>query len=103
MLITGIVFTVIFVLAGIMLLRGKWAFLIAGYNTMSKKEKKRYDEKALCRFTGKIMLGFALGSVLFILGGIFNNDILDGIGFSIIIVLAVFMVVYMNTGNRFKK
>lgn len=103
MLICRIVFTVVCVLAGIMLLRGKWAVLIAGYNTMSKKEKRRYDEKALCRFTGKIMFGFAIGSVLFILGGIWDNSVLDGIGLLIIIVLAVFMVAYMNTSNRFKR
>lgn len=103
MLISGIIFTVIFCLSGIMLLKGKWTFLIAGYNTMGKRERSRYDKKALCIFMGKTMFCFALGSVLWILGGVFDSSLLDGIGLIIIIVLAVFIVVYTNTGNRFKK
>ena len=39
--------------------RGKGAFLIAGYNTASQKEKAKYDEKALCRFMGKLMFALA--------------------------------------------
>ncbi|MBS6679687.1 MAG: DUF3784 domain-containing protein, partial [Clostridiales bacterium] len=34
------------------LLMGKGAFLIAGYNTASEKEKRKYNEKKLCRTTG---------------------------------------------------
>lgn len=43
---------IIFALLSITLLTGHGAFLIAGYNTASKKEKSRYDEKKLCRVTG---------------------------------------------------
>lgn len=31
---------------------GKGSWLIAGYNTASKKEKEKYDEKKLCRAVG---------------------------------------------------
>ena len=34
------------------LLMGKGSFLIAGYNTASEKEKRKYNEKKLCRTTG---------------------------------------------------
>lgn len=40
---------------------GKGAFLIAGYNTAPKREKEKYDEKALCRFMGKLMFALAAG------------------------------------------
>lgn len=43
---------IIFALLSITLLTGRGAFLIAGYNTASKKEKSRYNEKKLCRVTG---------------------------------------------------
>lgn len=36
----------------VVLLLGKGSFLIAGYNTSSKEEKKEYNEKRLCRVTG---------------------------------------------------
>lgn len=42
----------IFVLLSITLLSGHGANLIAGYNTASKTEKEKYDEKKLCRVTG---------------------------------------------------
>jgi len=41
---------------GIVLLTGRGAFLVAGYNTASKAEKAKYDEKKLCRNVGKIVL-----------------------------------------------
>ena len=44
-----IILTIIFILLGIASLVGKGSFLIAGYNTASKKEKEKYDEKKLNR------------------------------------------------------
>lgn len=43
------------ILTGV-LLSGKGAFLIAGYNTSSAEEQAKYDEKKLCRVTGMGML-----------------------------------------------
>ena len=40
---------------GVIFLNGKGAFLIAGYNTTSKAEKQKTDEKKLCSFMGKMM------------------------------------------------
>ena len=40
-----------YVLSGFFL-HGKGACLIAGYNTMSKKEQEQYDKDKLCRSTG---------------------------------------------------
>lgn len=40
------------ILPSILLLRGKGAFLIAGYNTASPEQKAAIDEKKLCRVTG---------------------------------------------------
>ena len=43
---------VILVAISTVLLSGHGANLIAGYNTASKKEKEKYDEKKLCRVIG---------------------------------------------------
>ena len=40
------------IIPSILLLTGRGAFLIAGYNTASPAEKAVYDEKKLCRITG---------------------------------------------------
>ena len=44
--------TAVFFVLSVVFLLGKGAFLIAGYNTASKKEKARYNEKRLCRVMG---------------------------------------------------
>ena len=58
-MIVFLIMIALFLVLGLTFSRGKGAFLIAGYNTASKAEKARYDEKALCRFMGKIMFALA--------------------------------------------
>ena len=43
---------VLFATLSLLLLSGKGAWLIAGYNTSSPEEKAKYDEKRLCRVSG---------------------------------------------------
>ena len=42
----------IFAVISIILLSGHGSWLISGYNTASKEEKEKYDEKKLCRTMG---------------------------------------------------
>ena len=78
----------LFILLGIMLSLGKWSFLIAGFNTMTKEEKSKYDVMSLCKFT---------------LSDIFMMKILFNIGTVILIVSIIFTIIYANTGNRFER
>lgn len=93
----------LFILIGIMLSLGKWSFLIAEFNTMSKEEKEKYDVISLCKFMGKIMFLIAFALSLFILSDILMMNVLLKIGVFIIISSVIFVVIYTNTGNRFKK
>lgn len=100
-LITAIVGGLLLIMS-IVLLTGRGAFLIAGYNTMPKRKKAQYNKPAMCRFTGKILLPI---SILTIIGGI---EALHApwfwIVFGVIVMgLCVFALIYSNTGNRFKK
>ena len=70
MLIQLFIFILLVVL-GTMMSLGKWSFLIAGYNTMSKEEKERYDETALCKFMGKFMFVVAFCFLLMVLSQVF--------------------------------
>ena len=87
----------------VVMLTGRGSFLIAGYNTMPESKKAEYDAAALCKFIGKILLPIG---VLIVLSGI---EYLAEIWwfwviFTVITLgLPVFTVVYLNTGNRFKK
>lgn len=53
------------------LLSGRGAFLIAGYNTASPKKKAAYDEKKLCRVTGG---GLLVCGILLLLWAVIGED-----------------------------
>ena len=57
---TLFIVAVLFAVISIVLISGHGANLIAGYNTASAEEKKRYDEKKLCRVVGIGMAVIAL-------------------------------------------
>lgn len=90
-------------LLGILFSRGKRAFLIAGYNTASPEEKKTYDEKALCRFMGKLMFAIGGSYCLIALGTFLERMALTWVGIALILGLVLWAVIYANTGNRFRK
>ncbi|WP_343070869.1 DUF3784 domain-containing protein [Bacillus sp. REN10] len=92
-----------FLIFAIVLSKGKGAFLIAGYNTMSQSEKEKYNEAELCKFMSKIMYGICVSLLLWALSEILDYQILFGLGLILFVCLIVFALVYFNTGNRFKK
>lgn len=62
----------IFILISILLLSGRGSWFIAGYNTASKEEKEKYNEKKLCRVVGS---GMAFIAVVCVVIAIFANRI----------------------------
>ena len=87
----------------IVLLMGKGAGLIAGYNTMSREEKEQYDGPAMCRFIGKYLLSVTLLTPAIPLSGIFHMDWLAWVYAAYVGISAICVIVYCNTGNRFRK
>ena len=98
------IFTVIapMVVAALFLLNGKGAFLIAGYNTLSKEEKAKYDEKALCRFTGRLLLIVSFCALLIPTSSYFEMEGLAFCGVAATSIISIGACVYANTGNRFR-
>ena len=86
----------------VILLCGKGAFLIAGYNTSGKMEKARYDEKKLCRATGG---GLGVITVMMAIGALHNFEIPADIRWLLwaipLVVIAV-MILLANTICRKK-
>ncbi len=87
----------------VVLLRGKGAWLIAGYNTLNKKEKEKYDSVALCKFVGKYLLSVSLLMPAIPIGGIFKLHWLVAAYICYMLISVFFVIVYCNTGDRFKK
>ena len=61
---------VIFAVLSIVLLSGHGSWFISGYNTASKEEKEKYDEKKLCRTMG---IGMSVIAILILIMGLFEN------------------------------
>lgn len=93
----------LFIVLGFIFSSGKGSFLIAGLNTMSKKKKATYDSVALCKFMGKAMFGLSFSMVFWLLSDLFNNSLLFIIGLLLFIGIVIFILIYANTGDRFKK
>ncbi len=91
---------VIFLIISIILLSGHGSWFISGYNTASKEEKAKYDEKKLCKATG---FGMAVIAVLILVMGLFE-DMLPAsfayISLGIILVDVLLMIVVCNTVCR---
>ena len=85
------------------LLMGKGSWLIAGYNTLDKKEKAKYDSAALCKFVGKYLLSVSLLMPAIPIGGIFKLHWLIAAYICFMLISAFCVIVYCNTGDRFKK
>ena len=86
----------------LVLLMGKGAFLIAGYNTASEKEKRKYNEKKLCRTTGTYL---ALITVLVLGAEIMGEDIPDwylALTMGGVFIGLIPTLLYANLGCRIK-
>ena len=104
-IIPVIVFVPLIVIT-VLLLTGHGANLIAGFNTLSKNEKEKYDKPALCRFVGKIMIPIEAAVLVAFVGSLFNAPwttlfiIFTGVA---VLPYIIVVAVYANTGNRFRK
>jgi preprotein translocase subunit SecG len=103
LLIVHLAVVAAFSILGILFLRGKGSFLIAGYNTASKSEKEEIDEKRLCNYMGKLMFALAGCFLVIAASDIFDRAWLLWTGLVLFLVAVVCGVVFMNTGNRLKK
>ena len=88
MLVVNLIVIAFFVLMGILFARGKGMSLIAGYNTLSPREKEKYDKEKLSRAMARMM---------------FHTKALYWVGMVLFLVVIIGGVIYMNTGNRLKK
>ncbi|MDF2591771.1 MAG: hypothetical protein K0S75_1237 [Clostridia bacterium] len=90
---------------GLILRLFKAVNLISGYNTATAEERAKYDEEALSKFVGNM---FIYSAVILFVGGTLSlafaiPDYLTGVSWVTFVLIMLFGVIYMNTGNRFKK
>ena len=94
--IVWIGFIIIAVLS-IVLLSGYGSWFVSGYNTASKEEKEKYNEKKLCRIMG---IGMFVIAILILIMGVLE-DVLPAffayIALGIVLVDVVVIVILGNT------
>ncbi|MBU2937953.1 DUF3784 domain-containing protein [Lacinutrix sp. C3R15] len=94
----------IFMLLGALIKYGKCYFLIAGYNTMSKEEKEKYNIAALATLFKNVMFGMAL---LIIIGYFaskwFHNANLENIFLFISILTGIPYLLITSNSKKYKK
>lgn len=100
-MIICLIFSLLMIAMGIYIYSGKGWFLIAGYNMYPESDREKYDEKALCRFDGKVIIAIGL---LMIPIGIESIAKWYWIVFTVItLIIGITASVYSNTRNRFMK
>ena len=95
--------TALFVVLGIIFAAGKGANLIAGYNTASREEKAKTDEKKLLRAMSVFMFVLASCFLVSALSQVFHVKSLIWIGQALFIIALITGLICLNTGDRFKK
>ena len=88
---------IIFAVLSIVLLSGHGSWFISGYNTASKEEKEKYNEKKLCRTVG---IGMSVITLLILIMGLLKNILpafFAYIALGIIIVDVVVIIILGNT------
>lgn len=91
-----------FLVLGLVFRKGKGSGLIAGYNTASAEEKRKTDEKALCRFVARLMFFYTACFGLLSIGIFTGTNYTFALIMPIFLIVTVIAVIYANTGNRFK-
>ncbi len=88
---------------GYLIKEKKMAWMIAGYNTSSKKKKREYDTDALTAGMGRFL--YVLGGIVLIgaIGEILNYPIIMYISWAVFSIYMLFFLIYANTGGRYKK
>ncbi len=87
---------VIFAVLSIVLLSGHGSWVISGYNTASKEEKEKYDEKKLCRTMG---IGMSIISILILIMGLFESVLPAFFVYIAVGIIVVDVVVIIILGN----
>ena len=103
MLVVNLIVIAFFALMGILFARGKGMSLIAGYNTLSPREKEKYDKEKLCKAMSGMMFLLAGTWAVAAAGVYIRSNALCWAGIALFLAVIIGGVIYMNTGNRLKK
>lgn len=100
-MVIGLAAVCIFLLFGQYFLRGKGVPLLLRFHVVPEDENGTYDPLGICRFIGFVSLLFSLGSFFWWLNRVSQKNLFFTLSSVIFIGTVLFILIYLNTGNRF--
>ena len=94
-IIVALLVGLLFLITGVQLFRGKWLFLVAGYNTMSKENKDKINGKFVGKVTGTMLLLSCL-----IIGMMLIYPAAQTVCFILQLVIVITGIIYVNVSNK---
>ena len=99
-----IVAAIIFIILGVLIKYGKMYFLIAGYNTMPKKEKEKYDIEGIAKVFGNVMFGMALVMLIgYLIAKFTANPMIQDYTFWITFIIGISYLLIETNSKKYKK
>jgi len=100
-MVIGFAAACIFLLFGLYFFRGKGTSLLLRFHAVPEDENGTYDPVGISRFIGLVSLLFSLGSFFWWLNRVFQKNLFLTLSSALFIGTALFVLIYLNTGNRF--
>ena len=99
-MVEQLIIMLLFLAMGILFAFGKGSFLIAGYNTMSKEEKAKFDKKKMMKMMSKMMFALAACMAIELAGMITGVKWLIVTGSVLIIPCLIFFLILINRARK---
>jgi hypothetical protein len=95
-------FAIALFVIGILMMRGKAGFLLAGYNTLPAEAKKVVNEKRLLSYYGKVIMVFGVLTIGIGLGYYFDQRPIAYLLVGIMSLLLIVSIIYGNSSQKFQ-
>ena len=92
----------LFVFFGVLFACGRGQSLIAGYNTASEWERRKYDEKKLLRIMRNGMFALAGCMAVGLVGTLLENKAVIWTGHGLLLAACIVLAISANTGAKKK-
>lgn len=98
-----IVAAIIFIVLGILIKYGKMYWLVAGYNTMPKEEKEKYNIKGIANLFGNVMFGMALIIILgYLIAKLTENQSIQNYAFWTSMIIGITYLLIKSNSKKYK-
>ncbi|MCK0157907.1 DUF3784 domain-containing protein [Cellulophaga sp. F20128] len=98
-----IVAAIIFIILGILIKYGKMYWLIAGYNTMPKEEKEKYNIEGIANLFRNVMFGMALIIISgYLIAELTENPNIQNYAFWTSMIIGIPYLLIKSNSNKYK-